>query len=117
MSQRPWSRRVESVTAQQRRVEVLSEHSSVTQSLLNSQIHGASCRKKPCLVYNDSLGMGLEMQKVLGHRPPREPNVNTEMPSKKHNLFIRLTEENCTKKGTWAMQGNKMPASIIVIAF
>lgn len=76
---------------------------------------GAICRKKPCLVYNDSLEMRMKMQKVLGHTSFRESNVKTEMPSKKHNLLIRLTK--CKKKGTWAMQSNNMPARIIVIAF
>lgn len=80
---------------------------------------GAICRKNPpCLACNDSLEMGLQMQEVLGHRSLRDPNVNTEMPSKKHNLFIRLTEKVCEKKGTWAMQSNsKLPASIIVTEF
>lgn len=59
----------------------------------------------------------MKMQKVLGHTSFREPNVKTEMPSKKHNLLIRLTEKKCKKKGTWAMQSNNMPARIIVIAF
>lgn len=74
---------------------------------------GAICRKN---LPNDSLGMGLKMQKVSGHRSLREPSANTEMPSKKHNLFIRLTEKSCEKKGTRARHSNKMPASTIVIA-
>lgn len=46
-------------------------------------------QKKPCLVYNDSLEMGLRMEKVFGHRSLREPNVNTEMPSK---IIIYLSD-------------------------